>query len=63
MWYWDYIPSWGHHSKKPLTKAALKKIQENYKKADEITDKVKKTEAAEIDKNKVDMESAFNLFF
>lgn len=47
MWYWDYIPSWGHHSKKPLTKAALKKIQENYKKADEITQKIQEAEKLE----------------
>ena len=51
MWYWDYIPSWGHHSKKPLTKAALKKIQENYKKADEITQKIQEAEKLEKQEN------------
>lgn len=51
MWYWDYTPSWGHHSKKPLTKAALKKIQENYKKADEITQQIQEAEKLEKEKN------------
>ncbi len=51
MWYWDYTPSWGHHNKKPLTKAALKKIQENYKKADEITQKIQEAEKLEKQEN------------
>jgi hypothetical protein len=30
MWYWDHIPSWGQHHKKPLTKAQIKKLQAAY---------------------------------
>lgn len=51
MWYWDYTPSWSNHKKKPLTKAALRKIQENYAKIDEITQKIKEAEDKEKNEN------------
>ena len=52
MWYWDYIPTWSHHVKKPLTKAQIKKIQENYMKADDLSKKIKESEEREKNENK-----------
>jgi hypothetical protein len=46
MWYWDYTPS-SHNPKKPLTKAELKKMEEAYSRADEISAVVKKQEEEE----------------
>lgn len=46
MWYWDYTPS-SHHSKKPLTKAQIRKLQEAYRRADEISEEVKRQEEEE----------------
>jgi len=46
MWYWDYTPS-SHHAKKPLSKGQIKKMQEAYNRADEISIKVKKQEIEE----------------
>lgn len=47
MWYWDFAPPSGHHAKKPLTKAQIRKIQEAYNRADEITAEVEKREQEE----------------
>jgi hypothetical protein len=46
MWYWDYTPS-SHHSKKPLTKAQIRRLQEAYSRADEISAEVREKEQEE----------------
>jgi hypothetical protein len=46
MSYWDYTPS-SHHPKKPLTKAQIRKMQEVYSRADEISEEVRKKEEEE----------------
>jgi hypothetical protein len=55
MWYWDYTPS-SHHPKKPLTKAEVKKMQEAYNRADEISAEVKKQEEEEQKKTEWETE-------
>ena len=62
MWYWDYIPSGSHHSKKPLTKAQIKKLELAYKNADAISKSVKSLEQEEQEKWKNDIERELNLF-
>ncbi len=47
MWIGDTMPSGGYHTKKPLTKAQIRKMQEAYMKADKITEEVKKKEVEE----------------
>ncbi len=47
MWIWDTMPSWGYRPKKPLTKAQIRKMQEAYSRADEITAEVEKREQEE----------------
>ena len=47
MWYGDFAPPSGHHAKKPLTKAQIRKMQEAYKNADIITAEVRAIEAKE----------------
>lgn len=46
MGYWDYTPSSGGRPK-PLTKAQIKKLQQAYTKASEITESVKSLEMEE----------------
>jgi hypothetical protein len=60
MWYWDYTPS-SHHPKKPLTKAEVKKMQEAYNRADEISAEVKKQE--EEEQKKIEWETEEMLKF
>ena len=55
MWYWDYTPS-SHHPKKPLTKAQMRKMQEAYSRADEISAEVKKQEEEEQKKTEWETE-------
>lgn len=50
MWYGDYIPSWGSHPKKPLSKEEMRKIREAYAKADAITSHVRELEQKEKEK-------------
>lgn len=52
MWIGDTIPSGSYHTKKPLTKAQIKKMQEAYIKADTITQEVKRKEAEEQESTK-----------
>ena len=47
MWYGDYAPSGGNHTKKPLSKKQLKKIQEAYEKVDSIQSYIKEQEEKE----------------
>jgi hypothetical protein len=61
MWYWDYTPSWAHHSKKPLTKAQMKKLELAYKNADAISESVRSIEKEEQEKWKNDIERELNL--
>lgn len=61
MWYWDYIPSWAHHAKKPLTKAQIKKLELAYKNADAISESVKSLEKEEQEKWKNDIERELNI--
>lgn len=51
MWYWDHVPTGSNHRKKPLTKAQIRKIQENYSKAEEISKKIKEAEELEKKEN------------
>ena len=60
MWYWDYTPS-SHHPKKPLSKAELKKMQEAYSRADEISAEVKKQEEEEQKRTKEETNKMLNL--
>lgn len=46
MWYWDFTPA-SHSYKKPVSKKELKKLQENYSKADEISRKARELEQEE----------------
>jgi hypothetical protein len=46
MGYWDYTPS-SHHQKKPLTKAQIRKMQEAYSRADQVSAEVKRKEEEE----------------
>ena len=47
MWYWDFTPPSWQHAKKPLTKAEIKKLQQAYERAGEISDTVKRLEEEE----------------
>jgi hypothetical protein len=47
MGYGDYIPLSGHHQKKPLTKAQLKKLEQNYQAAEKMHQESKKKEQEE----------------
>jgi len=55
MWYWDYIPSGWQHHKKPLTKAQIKKLQQAYATAGEISAEVREKEQEE--QRKVEQET------
>ena len=46
MWYWDFSPAWGWY-RKPATKKQLRKLQENFALADEISAKARQLEAEE----------------
>lgn len=60
MWYWDYTPSsWGRP--KPLTKAQLRKIQEAYSHADEISAEVRQKEEEEQRKIEQETKDILNL--
>ncbi len=63
MWYWDYIPSWWQHHKKPLTKWQIKKLQEAYANAGAITESVKSLEKEEQKNIKNEIEKNLNLFY
>ncbi len=47
MWYWDYTPSGGQYTKKPLTKWQIKKLQQAYATAGVISESVKNIEKYE----------------
>lgn len=55
MWYWDFIPA-GHSYKKPVSKKDLKRMQENYQKADEIVKEVREYEKEEQKKASQEMD-------
>lgn len=57
MWYWDFAPPSGHHAKKPLTKAQIRKLQEAYKNADKISAEVKEKENIEQTQTEQDIEN------
>jgi hypothetical protein len=61
MWYWDYTPSGWHHNKKPLTKAQIRKMQEAYSRADEISAEVREREQIEQEQAKEETENMLNL--
>jgi hypothetical protein len=60
MWYWDFAPPSWHHHKKPLTRAQIKKLQEAYSKAGEISDTVKSLEKEEQSKIEKEIEKILN---
>jgi hypothetical protein len=60
MWYWDFAPPSWHHAKKPLTRAQIKKLQESYKKAEEISENVRTLEEIEQEKSAKEMDSMIN---
>lgn len=47
MWFWDYTPA-SHSYKKPISKKELRKLQENFKNADEISKKARELEKEEM---------------
>lgn len=49
MWFWDYTPA-AHSYKKPITKAQLRKMQESFKNAYEISAKTRELEKEEMKK-------------
>ena len=63
MWYWDYIPSWGQHNKKPLTKWQIKKLQAAYANAGAITESVKSLEQEEQSEIQSKIENDLKLLF
>ena len=56
MWYWDFAPPSWHHAKKPLTRAQIKKLQQAYSKAGEISDTVKSLEKEEQEKTQKELD-------
>ena len=60
MWYWDYTPS-GHHNKKPLTKAQIRKLQAAYQSADKITAEVREREQIEQEQVKEETEDMLKM--
>lgn len=46
MWFWDFTPA-SHSYKKPITKAQLKKMQDNFAKADVISKEIRLKEEEE----------------
>ncbi len=63
MWYWDYTPSGGQHSKKPLTKAQIKKRQQAYANAGAISESVKNLEEQEQEKVQREIEDGLKMLF
>jgi hypothetical protein len=63
MWYWDYIPTGGQHSKKPLTKAQIKKLEQAYAKAGTISESVKSLEEKEQETTKKEAEEGLKMVF
>lgn len=61
MWYWDFAPPSGHHAKKPLTKAQIKKLEQAYKNADKISSEVKELEKQEQEKIRTETEDILKL--
>lgn len=63
MGYWDFAPPSGHHSKKPLTRNQIKKLQQAYANAGAITEKVKSLEEEEQVKIQDKIEDDLRLIF
>lgn len=63
MWYWDHIPSGGQHSKKPLTKWQIKKLQQAYATAGAISESVKNIEEKEQKKVQREIENGLKMIF
>ncbi len=63
MWYWDHIPSGGQHSKKPLTKWQIKKLQQAYEIAGAISQSFKSLEEVEQEIVQREVEDKLKLFF
>ncbi len=63
MWEWDYTPSSKQHGTKPLTRSQIKKLQQAYEKAGEISETVKYLEEQEQEKVKDEIENNLKLFF
>lgn len=59
MGYWDYTPPSGGRPK-PLTKAQMKKLQQAYSKAGEITESVKNLEAKEQERMEKEIDDIMN---
>ncbi len=63
MGYWDCIPSGWHHSKKPLTRWQIKKLEQAYAKASSITESVRTLEQKEQAQGKDQIENELKLLF
>ena len=63
MWYWDYTPSGLQHSKKPLTKWQIKKLQQAYATAGAISESVKSLEEQEQVTTQKEIEEGLKLLF
>lgn len=63
MGYWDYIPSWGQHHKKPLTKWQIKKLQAAYANAGAIAESVRNFEEQEQERVQREVEEWLKLLF
>lgn len=63
MWYWDHFPSGAHHKKKPLTRRQIAKMKENYAKAEDIIEHVKRLESEHEDTKKDDIKKNLDTLF
>ena len=59
MWFWDFTPA-AHSYKKPVSKKELRKLQENYSKADEISKKARELEENEQKKASQEFDDLLN---
>ena len=55
MWFWDFTPASSWH-RKPISKKELKRLQEIYAKADEISAKTRLLEAEEQKKASIEID-------
>ncbi len=63
MWYWDHLPSGGQHNKKPLTRWQIKKLQQAYATAGEISESVKNIEEKEQETTQREVQDVLNMIF
>ncbi|MBC7498147.1 hypothetical protein H7170_00725 [Candidatus Gracilibacteria bacterium] len=63
MGYGDHLPSGGQHNKKPLTRGQIKKLQQAYATAGEISESVKNIEEKEQETTQREVQDVLNMIF